>query len=112
MLFSRFSAKIHFLSLLVFALAFTACLPKSEQPTLSDEKLARIMADLHLADAATTGLTGFSKDSLSRVYADQVLDLHGITLEAYEQDVRKLAQDPAHMEKVMLASKALLEAQK
>ncbi|MFM8485302.1 MAG: hypothetical protein ACKOCH_03120, partial [Bacteroidota bacterium] len=39
---------------------------------ISDEKVARIMADLYVAEAATIGMTGYSKDSLMQVYYSQV----------------------------------------
>ncbi|MFN0035856.1 MAG: DUF4296 domain-containing protein [Saprospiraceae bacterium] len=88
---------------------FSACQSNApEQPTLPDEKIARIMADFSIADAATTGLTGYAKDSLMQVYFKQVFEMHGLTLEAYEKDLRILAQDLPRMERVVEQAEELL----
>ena len=44
--------------LLVLLLALTACQAKVEQPAIPDEKMAKIMADLFVAESATVGLGG------------------------------------------------------
>lgn len=86
-----------------------ACAAKSTEPrTLTDEKVARIMADLSIADAATNGLSGFPKDSLMQVYFKQVFEIHGITLELYEKELRILAKDLTQMESVVKMSDELL----
>ena len=53
---------------------------KTEVQTLDDEKLARVMADLNVAEAATLGLSGYPKDSLIMVYYNQVFEIHGTSL--------------------------------
>lgn len=59
------------------------------------------MADISIAEAATTGLNGYAKDSLTQAYYKQVFEMHGVTLEAYEQDLRILARDLARMEVIV-----------
>lgn len=54
---------------------YPACRENVEQPALSDDKIARIMADLNLAEAAAIGLNGFLKDSLTNVYYKQVMEI-------------------------------------
>jgi hypothetical protein len=94
---------------IAFALVLSACQSSiSEQPNLSDEKLARLMADLSVADAATTGMVGFSKDSLVQVYFKQVLDLHGVTLESYERDLRIVSNDLDHLDRVLKRAEEML----
>ncbi|MDX1911378.1 MAG: DUF4296 domain-containing protein [Saprospiraceae bacterium] len=97
--------------ILPLLLIFFSCQQKQvETPVLSDEKLARIMADISIADAATTGLSGYAKDSLMQVYFKQVFDIHGVDLETYEKDLRILAKNLDHMEQVVkLADELLLE---
>lgn len=89
-----------------------ACAEKEEKPVLSNEQLSRIMADLFIADAATTGLAGFEKDSLMRVYFDQVLSMHHVTKEAYENDLRIIARDLPRMEGVVRQASELLNKEK
>jgi hypothetical protein len=74
---------------------------KAKQTTLSDDKIAQIMADICVADAATTGMAGYPKDSLMHVYFKQVFEMHGTTVEAYENDLRILAKDLERMEMIV-----------
>ena len=60
--------------------------------------MARIMADLYIAEAATVGLSGFEKDSLQQVYYRQVFELHGLSIEEYERNLRQYADDVPRME--------------
>jgi hypothetical protein len=89
---------------------YTACQNNNqEQPLLSDDKIARIMADLSVADAATNGLTsGYTKDSLMHVYFDQTFVIHGTSLEIYEKDLRILAADLPRMEQIVKKAQVLL----
>lgn len=88
---------------------FCACQPATvEQATLSDEKLAQIMADLSVADAATNGLSGYAKDSLVQVYFKQVFEVHGASLEIYEKDLRIVAQDLPRMDRLVKQAEALV----
>lgn len=94
--------------LLVVSWLLFSCEKRTEQPTFSDEKTARIMADLYIADAATNGLSGYSKDSLAAIYIRQVLELHGTTKEEYENNLRLIANDVPRMEAVVTQAEAIL----
>jgi hypothetical protein len=89
-----------------------SCEKKVEQPTLSDEKLSRIMADVFTAEAATNGLIGYPKDSLLRIYLDQVLLKHQVSKEEYEKNLRLITNDIPHMERVIDGARQLLEPDK
>jgi len=66
------------------------------------------MADISIADAATTGLNGYAKDSLMQAYYKQVFEMYGVTLEVYEKDLRILAQDLVRMEGIVKQADELL----
>ena len=102
------------ISALLCAIAlFGACQSnQAEAPTLSDDTIAQIMADLSVADAATTGLAGFQKDSLMHVYFNQVFEMHNITLESYEKDLRILAKDLPRLERIVKKSEVLITGEK
>jgi hypothetical protein len=85
-----------------------SCKEKVEQPTLADEKISRIMADLFTAEAATTGLSGYSKDSLLQIYFNQVLEMHQVTKEEYEKNLRLIVNDLPRMEKIVKQAETLL----
>ncbi|MCB0524894.1 MAG: DUF4296 domain-containing protein [Saprospiraceae bacterium] len=74
---------------------------KTEVQTLDDEKLARVMADLNVAEAATLGLSGYPKDSLIMVYYNQVFEIHGTSLEEYEKNLRIVSADLPHLKQIV-----------
>ncbi len=92
----------------VGVLALSQCQP-AEQTRLPEETLVRIMADLHIAEAATTGLTGFRKDSLLYLYYEQIFDLHGVERADYEHDIRLLSHDEDRMMRMVEEAEALLK---
>ena len=85
----------------------------AEEPTqkapLSDEQLAVIMAELALAEGATTGLSGYAKDTMARRYFQQVFDMQGVTQEAYIASYYMLAEDLPRMESVMVLADSLIQ---
>jgi len=90
--------------------SFFSCGEKVEQPTMTDEKITRVMADLYIADAATNGLSGYQKDSLAQVYFKQVLEMHGTTKEEYERNLRLIANDLPRMEAVVKGAEEILKS--
>lgn len=97
-----------FLLACLFAPFLFSCREKVEQPALSDEKLTKIMADLFTAEAATNGLNGYPKDSLMQIYFNQVMEMHGVTREAYEKDLRIIANDLPRMDAIVKNAEELL----
>lgn len=96
------------LLLCCFALA---CQPAATPAatTISDEKMAQILADLNLAEAATARLNGYPKDSLRQVYFKQVMDMHGVTLADYETNLRVIVADQPRLDALLRASEDLLQ---
>jgi len=92
-------------------LLVAGCAPKIKQPSIPDEKMARIMADLAIAEAATSGLTGYPKDSLMQFYFRQTLDLHRVTRDSYEKNLRLYADDLPRMQQLTKQTETLLGAQ-
>jgi hypothetical protein len=97
---------------LIFYLFLMACQPKAEAHTLPDEKIARIIADLNIADAATNGLGGAVKDSLLHIYFNQVLTMHGVTMEMYERELQLRTSDFDRMGKINQQVEQLLQTPK
>lgn len=81
----------------------------SQSQDISDEKIARIMADLYIAEAATIGMTGYPKDSLMQVYYKQVFEIHGTDKVVYENNLRLISNDLEHLKQVVLEARELLE---
>lgn len=97
---------------MLLTLLTLGCQPAHESPSLTDEKMSRILADLFIAEAATNGLSGYPKDSLTHVYYDQVFQIHGISREEYEKNMRLLVLEEAHIEKVVKDAVDLLRTEK
>lgn len=97
-------------ALSILLAAVFSCQEPPQQPTFSDEKLASLMADLSLAEAATYGLGGGAKDSLRQVYNAQVFKMYGITLADYERDIHLVCQDLSHIERVNNRIEEILKA--
>ena len=69
------------------------------------------MADLNVAEAATNGMSGYPKDSLMKVYFNQVFEIHSTSVEAYEKDLRVLSADLPRLQRIVLQSMKLLGAE-
>lgn len=93
---------------MAFMPLFLACVQKAQSPPLSDDKTARMMADFSIAEAATNGLNGFKKDSLMLVYFNQVLEMHGVSKDVYEQNLSLLAKDMPRLERVVIKAEELV----
>lgn len=74
--------------------------------------MARVLADLAIADAATNGIAGYEKDSLAQMYFKQVLELHGLTLEQHEKNLRIYANDSGKMKELLNKAGALVDTSK
>jgi len=98
-----------FLLTTTWLLFLPACRQETEQPSLPDATIARIMADLHVAEAATTGLGGYEKDSLTHLYFKQVFEIHGVSKEEYERNVRLIARNELHLGAVADSATSLLK---
>lgn len=88
-------------SSIIMMLLFSACyqpLP-TEEPVLSEEKLQLILKDIHLAESVLTEVQNReTKDSLARVYYHQVLELHQVNPEDFEQSMNARYTTPAQLD--------------
>jgi hypothetical protein len=92
---------MHLKTHLLLLLFFYACKPSEPAPTIPDDKMARIMADMHVAEAATNGTAGYSKDSITHVYFDQIMKMHGVTPDSFEKNMKILSTDMDHLKRVL-----------
>jgi Domain of unknown function (DUF4296) len=98
--------------LFVLCIFIFACQEVREQPTLSDEKMANIMAEIAIADAGTTMISSFKKDSLANAYYRVVFEMSGVTLEEYEKNLRIIADDVPHMESIVKKAEEIIAEKK
>ena len=85
---------------------------KSEQPDMDEDKMVRIMADLSIADAATAQMNGYAKDSLTKIFYDQVFEMHSVSAAQYEKNLRLYANNLPVMENIVKKVEAVFETEK
>lgn len=85
---------------LICLLFLLNCQSAEEPLPLSNEKLVRILADIHLAEAALQGLVGTTKDSFAQIYYNQVYTIHDTDSQLVNESLRILQRDPIRLEKV------------
>lgn len=98
------------LALWLSVLAAFACQKQVEKPSLSNDKIAEIMADLSLAEAAmhTMG-SGPTKDSLMQVYVGQVFKIHQTSLDEYEKNLQLTCRDISQMALILDKSEEIVK---
>ncbi len=97
--------------LLVFIGGLFSCESKFE--FLEDEKLAAIIADMHISDVAIKRHSEDVKDSLHRLYIEKMEKIHGVTELEMKEQVERLMQDPQKQSEVYtIVIKNLQETEK
>lgn len=81
----------------LFLIAFvSACQTEPELP-LQDEKLVEVLADAHVAEAAVQSLPASRRDSLVKVYYEQIFEIHQVSRSDFEKSLKMLEYNPAKM---------------
>ncbi len=78
---------------------FSACGKKEKLP-LSEQELVSVLVDVHAAEAALVHLTAEDKDSLARIYYDQIMEIHGVKREDFDTCVAMMMRDPELMQEI------------
>lgn len=87
---------------ILFFILFTAlcsCQSQQEQLVIPADKLLKVLEDVHIAEAAMTGLAQARKDSIAKVYYEQIYAIHGITAEDFNHDLELLKSRPEQLAK-------------
>ena len=83
-------------ALLVF---FAACQNKFDAP-VSEEKLVKILADVHTAEAILETEKQEVRDSMTRIYYAQICEKHGVTKSDFDSTMAIYVQNPEHLDSV------------
>lgn len=95
----------------VFLLFIGACGSDHTPQPLPDEILIKVMADLHIAEAALQRLPRNYKDTVSQRYYDEVAKIHGLTRTQLDTALYWLRARPEEMFRVYEAVTEYLEKQ-
>ncbi len=83
---------------------------RTEPLPVPDDTLAKVLADVHVAEAAVQNLSGTYKDSLKHVFIAQACSIYRIQEADLRKSIEMLAQQPDKMEKVYKRVEKRLEA--
>ncbi|HEX5112725.1 MAG TPA: hypothetical protein VFV79_07755 [Saprospiraceae bacterium] len=100
---------MNFLSLsLILSLSLLACekKPKPVEYRLTDDKLTHLMYDVQYADAAITGASGKSADTLRELLWTRLTTIYGLSEKEIKSEINKLQTDPEKMKIVFDSIKA------
>jgi hypothetical protein len=91
--------KISYLILGLFALLLVSC-EAEVKPLIEDEKMVKILADIHLSEIAAQTLTMKQKDTMIAKYYSQIMDIHEVSRADFDSTVVFLKQNPTKMAKI------------
>ncbi|MEM1219239.1 MAG: DUF4296 domain-containing protein [Bacteroidota bacterium] len=83
-----------YLLVIGFMCCFTWSCDEEEVLPIEEEKMALILADIHIAEAALQNVYASKKDSLSAVYYQQVYDIHKIDRPELDSAMAVLYRNP------------------
>ena len=76
------------------AILFFSCSKKEEVLPIPESDLIKILADIHIAEAAFQKLNTSAKDTLAYQYYDQVYQIHQVEKENVDSCLAILKRDP------------------
>jgi hypothetical protein len=82
---------------MVFSLSLWGCKAPEAELLIPEEKLAEVLADLHLAENAAYEAPAETKDSLKQLYYERIFRDQGLDRSLFEASIRQLNQNPAQL---------------
>lgn len=97
--------------LILLCSVFTAmaCSNNREELPLSEEKMAHILADIHVAEAAIKEATGSDKDSLEQLYYQRIMKIHGVSRADFDSTLSKVHRNPDQLIHLYQRARAILD---
>lgn len=86
-------------SFVILFLSAGSCRPSPTLP-VEEDLLVKVLADVHIAEAAVQNFAGAHKDSIKRIYYQQIYDIHGVSETDFRAALQILSDDQVKMEKL------------
>jgi len=80
-------------SLIIVFLIALGCQQNETSYAIEDEMMVKILLDMHIAEAASLQVDISERDSLRRIYYDQIFEIHEVPKKTYEEDMELLKRD-------------------
>lgn len=73
--------------------SFTACSSDEPELKIPEDKLVKILVDVHVAEAGFQNLSGEVKDSIANVYYEQIAEMHQIDRVLLDSTIIQVRRD-------------------
>lgn len=70
------------------------------QPPIDQEKMVKILADIHLSESASKSLPNRQKDTVLAKYYEQIMEIHEVSKADFDSTIVILKKNPSEMLKV------------
>lgn len=100
--------RIYLLFLIVCIFLFSC---KKVEAPISKNLMISILVDMHTSEAATVNIDPHIKDSLSKVYLDEILQIHKVSKTDFDQSLAMYDKNPKQMEVMYDSVLARIDAQ-
>lgn len=84
----------------ILLLLSVSCRKRDKDLRIEEDKLVKVLVDIHVAEAAAQSLMGDTKDSMMFVYYRQVFHIHGIQQADFDSTMIILREDPVRLERI------------
>lgn len=92
-------ANIIHLGFAIMIITVSSCKPSPTLP-VDEALLIKVLADVHIAEVAVQNFAGTHKDSIKRIYYQQIYDIHGISETDFRASLQVLSDHQEKMEKL------------
>lgn len=82
-----------------FFMMFSSCSKNKNKLTIPEDKLIQIFFDIHAAENIVSRAAKEEKDSLSKLYTQQIFDIHKIDKKEFEKNLNILKRNPENFKK-------------
>jgi hypothetical protein len=85
------------ISCLIFSFfVFFSC-KKNDPMSIPKNKMVSMLADIHVAENASAYLSESKKDSIMKVYMNQIYEIHSVGEVEFRQNLEIIKKEPARM---------------
>jgi len=95
--------KLFRVCLILILSIFFACNVGQKRLPVPEKKLIEILTDAHYAEAALQEVYGNQKDSLKKIYYQEIFQLHQVSEEEMTKSMDILRKDPVRLDKIYQA---------
>ncbi|MDX1684702.1 MAG: DUF4296 domain-containing protein [Saprospiraceae bacterium] len=95
----KFALKYIYITLVI---CFAACSDSDDQINMEHDRMVDLLFDIQVAKIATENAPPNDRDSLAKVYRRQILDMHDMNKEEFDEFVNSLSNSPQLMDSLYI----------